>query len=143
MQRLPQKIAERLKPWFPQDFDLNSVQVKSGGFLGAIFGFFGQSAVTWNQTVNLTPRAKTRFNGEEIVCKEKEWSETEVTAQALWLMGHECCHVAQQREMGWGRFLRAYVREWLRHGGGRSNRLEQPAYELADQIYASFIQDSS
>ena len=40
MQRLPEKIAERLKPWFPQDFDLNSVQVKSGGFLGAIFGLF-------------------------------------------------------------------------------------------------------
>ena len=58
---------------------------------------------------------------------------------ALWLISHECLHVKQQRETGWGRFLIAYAWEWLHHGGGSRNKFESPAYSLGYQVYQAFM----
>lgn len=140
LQFLPSNIADRLKPWFPQGFDFASVRINQGGVLGFLFGVMGQWAVTWNQTVNLTPRATLYIRGEQIVPKKGEVPVESFMAQAIALLGHECWHVKQQREMGWWPFLGAYIREWLAHGGGRDNKLEMPAYELGDRIYAGLQQ---
>ncbi|GEM_PF-5712009 len=140
LQPLPPAIAGRLKPWLPQGFDFTSVRIKQGGFLGFLFGVMGQSAVTWNQTVNLTPRATLYVQGERIEPKNSEVPMEKFTPQVVALLGHECWHVKQQREMGWWPFLWAYIREWLAHGGGRDNKLEMPAYELGDRIYVSLQQ---
>jgi hypothetical protein len=137
MSQMPDKIAEVLKPWFSEDFDLRSVRMKQKGLLCILFGLLGQWAITWNQTINFTWRAPFTIQDGGVVGRRKGESAQETWAAAMWLISHECLHVQQQRELGWGRFLWAYVKQWLRHKGGRGNRFEGPAYDLGDRVYHS------
>ncbi len=54
------------------------------------------------------------------------------TADGLALLGHELVHVGQYQRDGLNRL--SYIRELLRHGSGRENKFENPAYDKGDQI---------
>lgn len=141
MSQMPEKMVEALKPWFSEGFDLTSVHLKQRGVLCFIFGLLGQWAITWNQTINLTRKAPFAIQGDGVVGRRKGWPPEETWAKAMWLISHECLHVQQQREMGWRRFLLAYLKQWVRHRGGRGNKFEGPAYELGDKVYQSLKQN--
>ena len=113
-----QRIQEDLSTWYPQAL-LEETIVLQGSVWGWLFGRWGQGAVTLNGTVHLTHRAPDLPSRNGTV-----------------LLGHELFHVLQQREMGWWRFLLAYIRLWRpRHlKDGRSHPLEAPAYVRADEI---------
>ena len=136
---MPAHLVADLQPWFGDELDVSTVRLLDRGLLSVVFGALGQWAVTWNGTVHLTARAPFRIESERIVARGESKDSDEAKANALWIIAHECLHVQQQREMGWGRFLVAYVSEWLLHRGESSNRLEGPAYELGDRVYQDFM----
>ena len=109
------------------------------GLLSTTFGMLRQWAVTWNGTVHLTRRAPFFLGADGILPRQDGGDLEEARANALWLISHECLHVLQQREAGWGRFLLAYSLEWLRHAGGSGNKFEAPAYALGDQVYQAYM----
>ena len=119
---MPEHLAADLQPWFGDDLDVSTVRLLERGLLSVFFGAFGQWAVTWNGTVHLTVRAPFRIESEGILARGESKDSDEAKANALWIIAHECLHVQQQRQMGWGRFLIAYAREWLRHRGSSRNR---------------------
>ncbi len=140
--RMPDHLVADLQPWFGEDLDVTSVRLEDQGLLAFVFGLLGQWAVTWNGTVHLTKRAPFSVDGEGVSSRLDGAETREVRANALWLIAHECLHVQQQREVGWGRFLLAYVWEWLRHRGGSSNKFEGPGYALGDRVYQAFMKNS-
>ena len=120
-QTVPQTTIQRLSPWYSAEF-LESVTVLRGSLLGWLFGKFGQHAVTINETVHLAPDAPDLTADSGVV-----------------LLGHECLHVEQQRDMGWWRFLARYVVRWRPSHikNGRTHPFERPAYERGREIRAS------
>lgn len=90
-----------------------------GSLFGWVFGRFGQHAATINRTVHLTPRAPDLESVPGVV-----------------LLGHECYHVLQQQEMGWWRFLAAYICRWRPShvSRGWEHPLERPAYERGREV---------
>ncbi len=99
----------------------------------------GQWAVTWNGAVHLTARAPFRVDDEGFTARGESKDSDAAKANALWIISHECLHVQQQRQMGWGQYLLAYASEWLRHRGESGNKFEGPAYELGDRVYQDFM----
>ncbi len=140
--RMPDHLAAELRPWFETGLDVSTVELQSRGLLSFLFGIFGQWAVTWNGTVHVTFRAPFMVETKEVTSRLEGMDAKEALANALWLISHECLHVQQQRDMGWWRFLLAYVWEWLRHRGEAGNRFEGPAYALGDRVYQHFMERS-
>ena len=136
---MPEHLVAELQPWLGDLLDVSTVRLLDRGLISAVFGMLGQWAVTWNGTVHLTARAPFRVNAEGFTPRRDSKDGDEAKANALWIIAHECLHVQQQREMGWGRFLVAYASEWLRHRGESHNKFEGPAYELGDQVYQAFM----
>ncbi len=137
--QIPDHLVQDLQPWFGENLEVASVPLSDRGLLSSLFWLLGQWAVTWNGTIHLTNRAPFYIANSTIIPKEEGVDAHEARANALWLISHECLHVQQQREMGWRRFLVAYVRQWLRYRGSSRNRFEGPAYELGDRVYQAFM----
>lgn len=137
--RMPEHLATDLQPWFGDNLDVASVSLIDRGLLCLVFGLLGQWAVTWNGRVYLTKWAPFSVENARILPKREGMNPDEARATALWLIAHECLHVQQQREMGWTKFLAAYVWEWLRFRGSPRNKFEGPGYELGDRVYQDFM----
>ena len=108
-----------LSKWYDPK-TLDETTVLRGSLFGAIFGLFGQHAVTINRRVHLTPRAPDP-----------------VTPIGVMLLGHELFHVEHQTELGWWKYLIRYVTIWRPShvSNGRAHPMERPAYERGDQIW--------
>lgn len=90
---LSSEYIQELKPLLP-DVELERVRFKQGTFIGRVFGWFNQWAVTFGRSVHLTPRAPVGA-----------WSqETE-----FWLYAHECYHVKQYSKIGLLPYLFLYI----------------------------------
>ena len=137
--RMPDHLVVDLQPSFGNDMDTASVFLEDRGFLCFAFGLLGQWAVTWNGRVHLTKRAPFVVESTGVSPRREGIGPGEARGNALWLISHECLHVKQQRETGWGRFLISYGWEWLHHGGGSRNKFEGPAYTLGDQVFQAFM----
>ena len=136
---MPEHLARELQPWFGDDLDVSTVRLLDRGPISALFGMLGQWAVTWNGAVHLTARAPFWVDDEGFTARGESKDSDAAKANALWIIAHECLHVQQQRQMGWGRYLVAYASEWLRHRGELGNKFEGPAYELGDRVYQDFM----
>ena len=114
----PDETTETLRNWY-DDGLLGNLVVLRGSRIGWLFGIFGQHAVTVNGTVHLTSDAPALDVESGIV-----------------LLGHECFHVEQQRDLGWLKFLARYVWLWRpwHVRSGRDHPMEKPAYGRGDEI---------
>ncbi|MCI0438635.1 MAG: DUF4157 domain-containing protein [Chloroflexi bacterium] len=115
---VPEEVKDKLSDWYSREL-LDSVPVLRGSLFGWLFGSFGQHAVTINKTVHLTAHAPG-FEG----------------VSGVVLLGHECFHIEQQRDMGWWRFLAHYILSWRPSHikNGRTHPLEKPAYDRGREI---------
>ena len=68
--------------------------------------------------------------GNTIYVKPGEYGD--MTANGLSLLGHELVHVGQYRTHVMNEA--EYLLELMRHGSGRKNKYERPAYEKGDEI---------
>ena len=69
----------------------------------------------------------------DIYIRKGEYDPT--TPEGLGLLAHELYHVGQYRKKEMSRF--SYLREAVRHGGGKDNKYEKPAYEFGDAVQNS------
>ena len=115
---VPEDIKDKLSPWYSRDL-LDAAPVLQGSFFGWLFGRFNQHAVTINKTIHLTSAAPDLESISGTV-----------------LLGHECFHIEQQQEMGWGKFLARYVSSWRPSHlkSGRNHPMERPAYDRSREI---------
>ena len=122
---VPEKARTRLSRWYGDHLP-GQVTVLRGSLMGTLFGLFGQSAVTLNKKVHLTPRASALD-----------------TDRGIALLGHELYHVLQQTEMGWIYFLLRYLVVWrpIHVKEGWRHPMERPAYDRGIEIRDSLRQD--
>lgn len=107
-------IALKLGQFF--NWPIDDVEVRYSGWQCFVFNVFRQYAVTWNGVIYITP-----------------YGEMQTTKSAEELFAHELVHVKQQRDMGWWRFLWAYIDQWFEAATHRrpvsDMPLEMEAYE--------------
>lgn len=115
---LSPEAVQKLAPWYDQGL-LRGTRVLHGSLFGAVFGWFGQAAVTVNGAVHLTRRAPDLES-----------------VGGMALLAHELYHAAQQREMGWWRYLGRYVWRWRpRHiSRGWEHPMEAAAYARGAEV---------
>lgn len=120
---LPASALLVLRAWYePKDLALTRFRVDT--LEGWLFGLLRNRAVTLNGVVHLTTHAPALG-----------------TAEGIALAAHELFHVVQQRDMGWGRFLRAYIRDWPFYLGSRviDHPLEAPVYARGAEAYRAAV----
>ena len=117
----PRRARQCLSRWYDDQL-LADTLVLRGSIFAWLFGRFGQRAVTINKTVHLAHRAPDL-----------------ATDSGIALLGHECYHVLQQREMGWWNFLARYIWRWRPYHvkSGWRHPLEQPAYQREREVRAA------
>jgi hypothetical protein len=121
---LPRRAREALTTWYGAEL-LDDLMLLEGSLFGWLFGRSGQHAVTINQTVHLTSRAPELDSDAGIA-----------------MVGHECFHITQHRELGWWRFFWKYVLRWRPSHvkRGWEHPMEKPAYERGREIIAALTE---
>lgn len=115
--QLTPELQRLTQPWRAL---VDGCRYRTDGYGLWVARVLGVQAITLNGVAYLRP---------------ERWADT-VDCAAL--LVHEAKHVEQERERGWGSFLRSYLAWKARHPHAepREHPLEAPAYALADAVRA-------